>query len=214
MSIAFDKAANTGNSTSTTLAITPSNAGNAIFVVIFSGGSGALGVTDNVNTGAYTSVGTLVENTSSGTYAQWFYHLNCAASVTTLTVTGGTNPGMIAYSLSGVAATSVIADNESGTGTTTALSTTSLSASTPGGMLLAAWGDGFSASVTPFISSTGLWSTSANENMDYTPAGAQHQALTTSGVQVVTATALEATTTWVGVSVSINPVPIYFLCHL
>lgn len=203
MAVAFDKASTTGSTTATTIAITPATAGNAIFVVVWDGAAGTWGVTDNKNTGAYTSVGAQFANS---VHSQWFYHLNCAASATTLTVTGTSAPGMIAYSLSGVAATTPTASYETGTGTTTALTTPNVTITNAGSMILASWGDGNATSVTPWISNGTNYATSANENMFYVPAGAEHYTGSATGSVAVTATALNTTTTWSGSSFVINPV--------
>ena len=200
--VVFDKAANTGASSAATLAITPTTSGNALFVLVFSGSSAAISVADNVNSGGYTSVGAAAHNSI---YQQWFYHINCAASATTITVTGASSPAMIAYSLSGVSAVSPVSGYQTGTGSTTALTTTSVTVTFAGSMILAGWGDGAATSVTPYITAGTNYSTSASENVTYVPGGAEHYNKPPTGTVTVTATATESSPTWSGNSFVVNP---------
>jgi hypothetical protein len=175
------------------------------------------GVSDNVN-GSYTMLSTYASNGNSDNPAldtifySWWYKTNCVAgAMTTITVDSvfaatsppSDNTGIIVYSLTNVSPSAVV-DSQSGTGSTTALSTPNINA-VSGGILLAGWGDGDLA-VTPYITSSGSWVTSANENCFYTPAGVQHQFISVSGPYSVTATATTSSPTWGGVSLSLNPI--------
>jgi hypothetical protein len=202
--IAFDKAAPSGTSSSKTVSITPSTSGNAIFVLVATANAAATVVVDNVNAGNYIAV---PAQKNGATNLQWWYHLNVAAAPTTITMTTtSTGNSMVAYSLSGVASSSVISANAGATGSTTSLTTTTLPVSNNGSALLAGWADWtIPNGIAPFIAAGSGWTTSTNENSAFFPVGVEHQMNVSSGTSAVTATAQQSTAAWVGASIVINP---------
>jgi hypothetical protein len=215
--VGFDKAAQSGGSSSKTCTITPAAGGEAIFVVFFSAAAAVTAVSDGVNTGAYIAItssaisGNSSSVTNVGTTAEWFYHLNVAASSTTITATTtSVSTSCVAVALTGVptsgSLTAIVNDTRSGTGATTALSTTSLTVSNSGSGLLAAWGDTTGTSITPYITIGTGWTTSANENASWFPMGEEHQVNVSAGTSTVTATARTTSVAWAGTSIAINPV--------
>jgi len=215
--VTFQGADNSGSSNSTSLGPFTPFAGTTIFIFVTtsvaSGApAGASAVSDNVNPGNYTPVGTLATNVPGGgkksISGQWWYHPNALPQATTITTTtADTGCGGVAYALAGVTpGATVVPSVQSATGATTALTTPNINVTTPGSMILAAWADANAATgLSPFISAGANFTTTGFETCAFMPAGSEHWGNVPAGLQAVSATALEAVSAWVGVAIVINP---------
>jgi hypothetical protein len=200
-----------------TVTLTP-NASGDMLLVWFCTGSGFSGNTsDNVNAGNYVVVATSVNSGGAITNScEWCYHLNVAASATTVTVaTSGTDTSIVIYDLAGAATVSPIADHHEAQGTTTSGTTTSLTTSASGSALFAGFGDFNATSINAYIATAGSGWTSVTgnnvaaqctgcQNVHYYPLGTEDQLSVGSGTFTVTAT-LSASGHWAGASVAIAP---------
>lgn len=172
-------------------------------------------VSDN-NNGSYTAIA-ISSNATSNTSCEWFYHLNVIGAATNITVTatGSTSGSVLVYELHGVAPLSTIQDHHENTGTTTSGTTTSLSVTGSGVMLLAGWGDFSATSVIDYIATAGAgWFTvngnsvaaqcTGCEQIKIFPLGTETQFPAGTGTSTVTAT-LKQVGNWAGASVAIAP---------
>ncbi len=197
--------------------LTPNAAGDML-LVWFCTGSGFNGnTTDNVNVGNYVVVATSINAGGAiPNNCEWCYHLNVAASATTVTVaTNGTDTSITVYDLAGASSVSPIADHHEAQGTTTSGTTTSLAVTNAGTGLFAAFGDFNAPQIDAYIATAGAsWTSVAGnnvaaqctgcQNVHYYPLGTEDQLPAGTGTFPVTAT-LSTTGHWAGASVAINP---------
>jgi hypothetical protein len=197
--------------------ITPNASGDTLLVWFCTGSGFSGNTTDSVNAGNYVVVATSVNAGGAITNScQWCYHLNVAASATTVTVaTSGTDTSIVVYDLAGVSSISPIADHHENQGTTTSGSTTSLTVSTVGTALFAGFGDFNATSIDAYIATAGAGWTSVTgnnvaaqctgcQNVHYYPLGTEDQLPAGTGTFTVAAT-LSAAGHWAGASVAIAP---------
>jgi hypothetical protein len=205
----------TTNNVSVTL--TPNALGDTLLAFYCTGSGFSGNTTDNVNAGNYVVVANSVNSGGAiPNNCRWTYHLNVAASATTITVaTSGTDTSIVVYDLAGVSSISPIADHQEAQGTTTSGTTPSLTVSTAGTAIFSGFGDFNAPSINAYIATAGSGWTSVTgnnvaapctgcQNVHFYPLGTEDQLPAGTGTFTVAAT-LSAAGHWAGASVAIAP---------